>query len=57
MRSARRSRRTHRPRPDLAPGLPTIYVLDGDGVIRYVGHSDTKLDELVDDLVGKLEKK
>jgi peroxiredoxin len=35
---------------------PTVYVLDADGVIRYVGHNDEKLDELVDELVGKLGK-
>lgn len=37
---------------------PTIYVLDADGVIQYVGHgNDRKLDRLVDVLVEKLEKK
>ncbi|MBP3956277.1 TlpA family protein disulfide reductase [Gemmata sp. G18] len=38
-------------------GWPMIYVLDAEGVIRYAGHSDEKLDALVDELVGKLEKK
>ena len=36
---------------------PTIYVLDANGVIRYVGHGDPKLDIVVDVLVRKLEKK
>ena len=37
---------------------PTIYVLDADGVIRYVGHgNDRKLDTLVNVLVEKLGKK
>ncbi|HEV3438216.1 MAG TPA: redoxin domain-containing protein [Gemmata sp.] len=37
---------------------PTIYVLDADGVIQYVGHgSSAKLDTIVDVLVRKLEKK
>jgi thiol-disulfide isomerase/thioredoxin len=35
---------------------PTIYVLDADGVIRYTGHSDAKLDELVDEFVAKAKK-
>jgi peroxiredoxin len=36
---------------------PTIYVLDADGVIRYVGHgASPKLDKLVDVMVEKLEK-
>jgi thiol-disulfide isomerase/thioredoxin len=37
---------------------PTIYVLDADGVIQYVGHGPSpKLDTIVDVLVRKLEKK
>jgi len=36
---------------------PTIYVLDADGVIQFVGHGPSaKMDKLVDVLVGKLEK-
>ncbi len=37
---------------------PTIYVLDADGVIKYVGHgASPKLDKLVDVLVEKLGNK
>lgn len=36
---------------------PTIYVLDAKGVIRFVGHDDRKLDELVDELIGEAGKK
>jgi thiol-disulfide isomerase/thioredoxin len=37
---------------------PTIYVLDADGVIQFVGHgASPKLDKLVDVLVGKLGNK
>lgn len=37
---------------------PTIYILDADGVIQYVGHAASpKLDTIVDVLVRKLEKK
>lgn len=38
-------------------GWPTIYVLDAGGVIRYVGHEGSKLDELVDKLLAEGEKK
>lgn len=36
---------------------PTIYVLDARGVVRYTGHSDARLDALVDELVAELEKR
>jgi hypothetical protein len=36
---------------------PTVYVLDAKGVIRFVGHDDKTLDELVDELIGEAEKK
>jgi RNA polymerase sigma factor (sigma-70 family) len=36
---------------------PTVYVLDAKGVIRWIGRDDTKLDELVDELIAEIEKK
>lgn len=36
---------------------PTIYVLDADGVIRYTGHEDEKLDDWVDQLLAEMGKK
>jgi hypothetical protein len=35
---------------------PTIYVLDHKGVIRYKDVQDKKLDEAVDELLGKVEQ-
>lgn len=34
---------------------PTIYVLDGDGVVRFKDVVDKTLDDAVDKLVGELE--
>ncbi|VTR93283.1 thiol-disulfide isomerase-like thioredoxin : Thiol-disulfide isomerase-like thioredoxin OS=Singulisphaera acidiphila (strain ATCC BAA-1392 / DSM 18658 / VKM B-2454 / MOB10) GN=Sinac_5190 PE=4 SV=1: AhpC-TSA [Gemmata massiliana] len=36
---------------------PTIYVLDAEGVVRFVGTSDEKLDAIVDELIGKVKNK
>jgi thiol-disulfide isomerase/thioredoxin len=38
-------------------GWPTVYVLDEKGVIRAVGHSDIRLDEIVDGLIGRAENR
>ena len=35
---------------------PTIYVLDQQGVIRYIDVRDKKLDEAVDKLLGELDR-
>jgi len=37
--------------------FPTIYVLDGKGVIRYTGVRGAKMDEAVDALLAELEKR
>ena len=36
---------------------PTIYVLDGDGVIRFKDVTDKALDEAVDKLIAELKSK
>ena len=35
--------------------FPTLYVLDAQGVIRYVGPRNEKLDQAVDALLSELE--
>jgi hypothetical protein len=37
--------------------LPTIYILDAKGVIRYKGVRGEQMDEAVDALLGELQKK
>ncbi len=36
---------------------PTIYVLDGEGVIRYIDPDENALDEGIDKLLAEIEKK
>jgi peroxiredoxin len=38
-------------------GFPTIYVLDGEGTIRYKGHHDKFMDKAVQKLLQELETK
>lgn len=33
-------------------GWPTLYVLDGEGVIRYKGHSGEEMEKTVEELVA-----
>jgi hypothetical protein len=36
--------------------FPTIYVLDGKGVIRFTGVRGAEMDKAVDELLGELDK-
>jgi hypothetical protein len=37
--------------------LPTIYVIDHEGVIRYIDVRGKKLDDAIDELLAQVEKK